>query len=71
MEENQMSQIETLLKNQAVPSSFSFSFSSPREVGTNWALLTLSLFPLLSSYLLSMWMENFGRKEHWREKKEE
>ena len=31
-------------------------------------LLTLSLLPLLSSYLVSMWMENFGRKEHCGEK---
>lgn len=29
------------------------------------ALLTLSLLPLLSSYLVSMWIENLGRKEHW------
>lgn len=33
------------------------------------ALLTLSLFPLLSSYFVSIWMENLGRKEHWREGK--
>lgn len=32
------------------------------------ALLTLSLLPLLSSYLVSMWMENLGRKEHWEDR---
>ena len=33
--------------------------------GGSRGLLTLSLLPLLSSYLVSMWMENFGRKEHY------
>lgn len=28
------------------------------------SLLTLSLQPLLSSYFVSMWMENLGRNEH-------
>lgn len=31
--------------------------------------LTLSLLPLLSSYFVSMWMENFGKNEHCKEKK--
>lgn len=34
-------------------------------------VLTLSLHPLLSSYLVSMWMENFGKNEHWKRNKEE
>lgn len=28
-------------------------------------ILTLSLQPLLSSYFVSMWIENLGRNEHW------
>lgn len=34
-------------------------------------VLTLSLHPLLSSYLVSMWMENFGKNEHWKRKRRE
>ena len=38
------------------------------QYGLGRGLLTLSLLPLLSSYLVSMWMENFGRKEHYGKK---
>lgn len=46
--------------------------SEPKGKKTVWhegcgggGLLTLSLLPLLSSYLVSIWMENFGKKEHY------
>lgn len=71
IEESQMTQIETQLKNQTVTSSVVFLILvlPTQFVPITCILRTLSLFPLLSSYLVSMWMENFGRKEHCRKKK--
>lgn len=35
-----------------------------RHIALSVHVLTLSLHPLLSSYFVSMWMENFGKNEH-------